>query len=330
MENLNVIEFHHARDFSKKMNVTFEFIRQNFKSLGKSILFIAGPPVLIASMMIGSFIGEFFNLTQSPATNPGDTETLQNYFMSVSFWLQIAMVMIFFIVSGVMTIATINNYIVLYGAKQTNRIDVGEVWERVRSTFWMYLSTMFFFSLLAVAAYIIMIIPVILLAAISPALIFIGVLLLIGGVFYLLISVSLTFIVRAYENKGFFEAIGRSYSLVQGKWWSTFGLIMVLYLVMMTISYIFLIPWYAVTFISALHNTSGNVLQETSTGWEMTTIVLFTLYYLAQMVLATLPNIGIAFQYFNLVELKEAKGLLNEISTLGQSQATPSAPEEQF
>jgi len=330
MENLNVIEFHHARDFSKKMNVTFEFIRQNFKALGKSILFIAGPPVLVASMMIGSFIGEFFNLTQSAATNPGDTETIQNYFMSVSFWLQIVMVMIFFIVSGVMTIATINNYIVLYGEKQANRIEVGEVWERVRSTFWMYLSTMFFFSLLAVAAYIIMIIPVILLATISPALIFIGVLLLIGGVFYLLISVSLTFIVRAYENKGFFEAIGRSFSLVQGKWWSTFGLIMVLYLVMMTISYIFLIPWYAVTFISALHNTSGNVLQEPSTGWEMTTIVLFTLYYLAQMVLATLPNIGIAFQYFNLMELKEAKGLLNKISTLGQSQANQSAPEEQF
>ena len=70
MENFNVIEFHHTRDFSKKMNATFEFIRQNFKTLGKSILFIAGPPVLVASMMIGSFIGEFFNLTQSAATKP--------------------------------------------------------------------------------------------------------------------------------------------------------------------------------------------------------------------------------------------------------------------
>lgn len=330
MENFNVIEFHHTRDFSRKMNVTFEFIRQNFKPLGKSILFIAGPPVLIASMMIGSFIGEFFNLTQLAATNPGDTESFQNYLTSVNFWLQIAMVMIFFIVSGVMTIATINNYLVLYSEKQTNRIEVGEVWERVRSTFWMYFSTMFFFALLAIAAYIIMIIPVILLATISPALIFFGVLLLIGGIFYLIVSVSLTFIVRAYENKGFFEAIGRSFSLVQGKWWSTFGLIMVLYLIMMTISYIFLIPWYTVTFISALHNTSGNPLQEPTTGWEMMTIVLFTLYYLAQMVLATLPNIGIAFQYFNLVELKEAKGLMNKINTLGQAQPPASQPEEQF
>jgi len=330
MENFNVIEFHHTRDFSRKMNATFEFIRQNFKPLGKSILLIAGPPVLIASMMIGSFIGDFLNLTQSAATNPGDTETFATYFMSVSFWLQMAMVMTFFIVSGVMTVATINNYIVLYGQKQSNRIEVGEVWEAVRSTFWMYFGTMFFFSLLAIAAYIVLIIPVVLLASISPALIFFGVLFLIGGIFYLMVSVSLTFIVRAYENKSFFEAIGRSFSLVQGKWWSTFGLIMILYLIMMTISYIFLIPWYAVTFISALHNTTEGTLQDPTTGWELVTIVLFTFYYLAQMVLATLPNIGIAFQYFNLVELKEAKGLLNKINTLGQDQGSAPAPEEQF
>jgi hypothetical protein len=330
MENFNVIEFHHTRDFSRKMNATFEFIRQNFKPLGKSILFIAGPPVLVASMMIGSFIGDFLNLTQTAATNPGDAENLQSYFMSVNFWLQITMVMTFFIISGVMTVATINNYLVLYEQKQSNRIEVGEVWEAVRSTFWMYFGTMFFFSLLAVVAYIILIIPVVLLASISPALIFFGVFFLIGGIFYLMVSVSLTFIVRAYENKGFFEAIGRSFSLVQGKWWSTFGLIMVLYLIMMTISYIFLIPWYAVTFISALHNTTTTTLQEPATGWEIVTIVLFTLYYLAQMVLATLPNIGIAFQYFNLVEMKEAKGLLNKINTLGQGQGTTAAPEEQF
>jgi hypothetical protein len=42
MENFNAIEYHHTRDFSRKMNATFEFIRQNFKSLGKSILLLPG------------------------------------------------------------------------------------------------------------------------------------------------------------------------------------------------------------------------------------------------------------------------------------------------
>ncbi len=330
MENFRAIDLHQARDFSKKMNATFEFIRQNFKSLGKSILIIAGPPVLIASMIIGSFIGEFLNMAQSTAFNAGNTESFENYFLSVSFWLQMMLMIVFFAISGVMTIATINNYIILYAEKQSNEIETGEVWERVRSTFWMYFGTMFFFTLLGIGVYLLLLIPVALLAAISPALIFLGMVFLFCGIFYLAVSVSLTFIVRAYENKGFFEALGRSFALVQGKWWSTFGLIMVLYLVMMTVSYIFIIPWYAVTFISTLHNTSNEVLQEPTMMWQIMTIVFFTLYYLAQMILASLPNVGIAFQYFNLVELKEAKGLMSKIDTLGQDPEPMSAPEEQY
>ena len=59
MENFNFIEFHRTRDFSRKLNATFEFVKQNFKPLGKSILFIAGPPVLLASLVSGSFVSEF-------------------------------------------------------------------------------------------------------------------------------------------------------------------------------------------------------------------------------------------------------------------------------
>ncbi len=69
MENFNFIEFHRTRDFSRKLNATFEFVKQNFKPLGKSILFIAGPPVLVASLVGGSFMSEFmsFSMGGNPA-----------------------------------------------------------------------------------------------------------------------------------------------------------------------------------------------------------------------------------------------------------------------
>ena len=63
MENFNFIEFHRTRDFSRKLNATFEFVKQNFKPLGKSILFIAGPPVLVASLVSGSFMSEFMSFS---------------------------------------------------------------------------------------------------------------------------------------------------------------------------------------------------------------------------------------------------------------------------
>ena len=74
------LEFHKARDFSKKINDTFEFLKQNFVPLTKSILFIAGPPVLMGSLMMGSFIGDFLDFTQSSIANPGSAEMAEKYF----------------------------------------------------------------------------------------------------------------------------------------------------------------------------------------------------------------------------------------------------------
>jgi len=48
------------------------------------------------------------------------------------------------------------------------------------------------------------------------------------------------------------------------------------------------------------------------------------------MILYSLPNVGIAFQYFNLVELKEARGLMSEIETLGEQTPEANRPEESY
>ncbi len=329
MKVFTPIEFHKARDFSQKINDTFEFLKQNFVPLTKSVLFIAGPPVLMGSLMMGSFISDFLNFSQDSFTNPGSSEMAEKYFLSLNFWLQIVLAMLFLIISGVASLSSINNYILLYGEKKSNQIEVGEVWARVKETFWMYLGTMIFFGLLLVVAYIIMLVPIVILSAVSPILVFFGVMGVIAGIFYLLFGASLTFFIRAYEKTGFFEALKRSFYLVRGKWWSTFGLIIILSLIVSTMSYLLIMPWYIATIISSLHDVSTNTFQEPSFNWRLLTIVSFTLYYLAQMVLYSIPNVGIAFQYFNLVELKEAKGLIDEIQTLGNA-PDPTSREEEY
>jgi hypothetical protein len=326
MENFDLIEFHKARDFSRKMNATFEFIRQNFKSLFKSILFIAGPPVLIASMLIGSFMGEFMNI--SMAMN--NTANMTNRFLSVSFWMEILLMCVLLLISGIVTVATVNNYIIIYGEKKTNKIEVNEVWDRVRATFWMYFGSMFFFMILFFGAYILMAIPVVLLATISPALLFLLVPVLICAFMYVIFGSSLAFFIRNYEGIGFFSSVRRSLYLVRGKWWSTFGLIMILYMIVSTISYIFIIPAYVLTFMKALHNINPETFQEPSASTALVTTVLFTVYYLVYMILSSLPNVGIAFQYFNLVEMKEAKGLMSQIETLGEVPPPPSTTDEHY
>jgi hypothetical protein len=259
-------------------------------------------------------------------------DRLSAMFSSPSFWLQIGVMFVFIMVSTIATIATINNYILLYEEKQSNQIEVAEVWQRVRSTFWMYASTAILFTLLAIVVYVLMIVPMAFVgqgvggAAAAVFLVF-GVIVV---MFYLVISTSLLFIIRAYERVGFFEGLVRSVKLVYGKWWSTFGLLMVLYMIVMISSYVFMIPYYVIAFISGMHSTSVEGSSQSNIGLETASIVFLTLYYLCQMVLYALPNVGIAFQYFNLVERKEAKGLMSQIQTMGQDQSTTPTTDEHY
>jgi len=330
MENFQFIDYHRKRDFSKKVNATFEFVKQNFKSLFKSILFIAGPPMLIGSLLIGSFLGDFITMSQKAVIDPLG---FQNYLSTASFWLQFAMMMICVTISLVITLSTINNYLILYEEKKTNRIEVSEVWERVRTTMMMYFGTVFLFIVLFMVAYVAIVIIAVAVASISAVaggvLMVLLILFFFLGFFYLTIGVSLTFIIRSYEKKSFFASVARSVKLVQGKWWSTFGLIFILYMIMMIISYIPMIPFYIMLFINSMHSVSNGSLQQPSATVQVWTTLSFVLYYLVQMLLSTLPNVGIAFQYFNLVELKEAKGLMSDIETLGKPMEVE-RPEENF
>ena len=327
MENFKAIEFHRTRDFSNKMNVTFEFIRQNFKGLGKSLLFVAGPPVIVTGLMMGSFMTDLQALSSS-MMRLGSPDITKSFATPV-FWLQLLLMIIFSIVSSVMALSTINNYIVLYDEKKTNKIEFSDVWERVRSTFWMYFGTFFYCFLLFIAVYLVIVIFVIVLAKISTALVVLAGFAIFFFFFYAIFAASLTLIIRTYEKKGFFEAIGRSFMLVRGKWWSTFGLLVVLIIIGTIISYVFSIPYYALTFVNALHSTSTETFEAPSSSTNILSVAFFSLSYLVQVLLGTLPNVGIAFQYFNLVERKEAPGLMKHIDNLG-TEGPVSSHEEQY
>lgn len=329
MENFKVIEYHKVRDFSSKVSTTFEFVRQNFKSLSKSILVIAGPPVFMASVLLGSFRSEFMNFSSMTTAAALGNSPLAPSFMSPTFWLQIVLMMVFGVVALVMSFSTVYNYMILYNERKTNQIDVQDVWQRVRSSFWMYFGTIFLYYLLAIGVMLILVIPMVVLGKISTVLLGFGFIGIFCLLFYLFIGSSLVLAVRAFEDKGFFDALGRSFMLVQGKLWSTFGVLLVLSILGGIISYVFLIPSIAINAVNTLHSVETGTIEEPSSGWKTATVILFALYYMVQMLLYALPNIGIAFQYYNLVERKEAKGLLGSIDDLGQEQPAR-AQDEQF
>lgn len=326
MESIEIIKLQRARDYSRKVNATFEFIKQNFKGLVKSLVYISGPSILVVSILIGSVFSDFFSVVLAGVTDP---ERMENYMMSASFWAQIALIVIFLVVGAVMTISAINNYILLYDEKKTNQIQVKDVWDRVRSTFWMYFGTVFGFYLLMIVVFIFLAVIIAALSAVSTFAGGIGMILFYVAIFYIVVTFSMVFFIRAYEKKGFFEAVARSFFLVRGKWWSTFGLLMTVFFVMYTISMLFILPFYILLVVNMVHSVQENSTPSFSETTQWVMVVVISIYYSLSLLLNSLPNIAIAFQYFNLVEIKESRGLISEIETIGQTPVA-SADEEQY
>ena len=327
MENFTPIEFHQARDFSKKMNATFEFLKQNFKSFFKSLLYLAGPPMLLGSILAGNLYSGYFGAIGDMSRNQ-DPDVIADYIGSPVLWAEIGLAVLLMFVAGVMIVSVVYNYMLEYDASKTNRIDVNTIWERVRKTFPTYLGTIFLYWFLLVVAYFLVVLVIVGAAALSPFLAFFAAVAVIIGFMYVVVSMSLLFVIQAFERKNFFEAASRCFFLIKDKWWSTFGLLFILSMVQSTISSIFLIPWYINFFVTMMHSIEGGPMEDPSFFQELINNIFMTLYFLVSFLLYSLPLVALAFQYFNLVELKEAKGLLSRIDTIGKPAESTKGDEQ--
>jgi hypothetical protein len=277
MEIFRYIDFQRARDFSNKMNATFEFVKQNFKSFSRTLLFLVGPPSLILSLLFGSILGDYFRAIFGMM---GGGSGFSDFF-TPNFFFKLAIIVVVGTISSVVFLSAVINYVILYREKQSNQIEVEEVWDRVKKTFWMYFWTAVGWVALAIAAYIVILIPFAALGIGSAGLAFLFIMVCICAFFYLLVANSLVFIIRGIESAGFFESFGRSMYLIRGKWWSTFGLFFIFYLIMWIISYATFIPWMLVKNVSSMHSVDQVREESNEIDWfaMITMAVLYLITY---------------------------------------------------
>ncbi len=267
----NLINLRVERSFSDKLNATFTFARQNIKQLAIMLLLL-GFPLLVAGNILLLYMQT--TLQQSLAEGGGmfNVDYLTNMILSMSllfagyFWLHL------------ITISYMAEY-----ADGNRNINPTAVLRRAYANLGKVLGA----------------------GIVSGIMIIIGtVFLIIPGV-YLLIVLSLLTLVIVMEGDPLFEAISRSFYLIKGKWWSTFGLLFVMGIIVALMQFAFNIPTLIVNFTKALH-------QELPV-FDLTTILTNIFSTLGLALIYPLTFIALAFQYFNLVELKESAGLKLEI-----------------
>ena len=291
------IQLRKVRDFSAKMNATFEFIRLNFLPLLKSIVYLAGPLIILAGIAAGYYQKYAFNFAEIFG---------QEYPLSEDFLLSFGALLLFSTLATVMAVTVVNIYVKLYLEKEDGAIEVGEVWSGVKENYFKVLAASILVFLITTVATLFLIIPGI----------------YVGVVF------SLVFTVVIIENISPLEALGRCFKLIKEKWWSTFGLIIVTGIIRGVLAFIFAVPMSVLAFLNIYHASSAEGFYEQPVWYETLLILASIVATAGEMVLYSIPLLALIFQYFNLVERNEAAGLMQQIETMEEADKSKDDQED--
>jgi hypothetical protein len=303
------IEFRKKRNFGEVLNVSFTFLRQHFKAIFKSLLFIAGPFILVGSVLPGLLFYPWIGASSGIGFSSFDISSVLVNILS-------------FIVGSIMAITTIYQYMLLYMQKDTpSTISTNEVWKAVRAHFFNVLISCA--GLVALYTMGVMISGYTVFGILGGgAGAVLGVFLLMFAVIYLTVVFSSLPIMRLVERVDFIKAIARSFKLIEGKWWQTFALLFVCYIIQTALVSVVFIPFY--TFLIAQQLLSNEASP------DMTTSLIYVavggvILVLSVTISFCLTLVVTCFQYFSLVEDKESVGLMQRIQQLGHTTSSPSA-----
>jgi hypothetical protein len=275
------------RDFGQKINATFEFLTQNFKPLAKALLTIAGPPALLTGIIKG------VTSINALKTISGDEFA---EFLKI-FQAENPLASLLTLITGIFATCTVYSFITLYEEEGSSvSITPAKIWERLSSSISTVLGSTFIYFIIVILGAICLIIP--------------GIYLGVALAFYQFIIIR--------ERAGATDSLRRSNQLIRGKWWSTFGLMFVMGIIMGILSLCLQIPvaiigiFKAVT-INSMTDANGILL-----------ILGNILSALGSIFFQALVATALAFQYYNLVERTQGEGIRADIDSIGSDLSTDS------
>ena len=314
-------DFLRRRDFSQKMEATFDFIRAHFAPLLRVMVVLVLPLALLTGIGMGLMQSQLFASFGEMARRAKTgmpSGVLPEVFTSAGLWITI--------VASLLLVAVLHlvvyGYVVLQADRTTDEpVTPAQVWQVVKSRFlgmvgsFLGLGVLFMLAMMAVGM--LMGLVMVFFSSVLGAS-WLGFVLILGiyvFMFYVMVALSLYFIVWLREGRGFFGSIGRCFQLIKGKWWSTFGLLVVITLILYLILILLMVG------LSAVGLPFSSLMQGETTEMGPLARVLLIVYAGIQTLLslAFYPFLLIAlgFQYFNLVERRDGEGTRLLVDSIG-------------
>jgi predicted PurR-regulated permease PerM len=288
------VQLRKIRDFGENISDTFSFIRQEFKPLVSSFVYIAGIFILGNAIFSGLYQKHAFDfLDQFSKGIYAPRQTLSQLFSPVYFLLLACMLLSLSVMRTV--IAVYLKYYDETGMSPT----VQEVWKGVIKYFFGNL----LFSILHALMFVIGLV-----FCIAP------------GVWILVVLMPYPFIITI-ENKSIGETFRRCFEITKENFWMSLAIYLVSYIIYAFSSGII---GFGVSLIVGL--ISYFTTKELSTTAAVVTSILSIVQYLFYIIFF----ISVGLHYYNLVETREGTGLARRLESLGNNANLNSGIEEQY
>jgi len=290
MEKNNFIEFKKERDLAAIISDTFKFIRENWKEYFLTVLKIVGPVLLLSLVVLVFYMfamSDMFNNIDNLELNPGSF--LSNIFSWV-FGLLFVYVLLYTLLS-MSSLYFIKSYIDNNGNPKFEEIKTN-----LLQNIWKFLGLGILITIVTVLGMFLCYLP---------------------GV-YLATVLSLATSIMVFENKNIGDTFSHAFTLINGQWWNTFGVLIVVWMLLMVLGQAFSIPAMIYQFIkmgTMLQNEDPTAIFEIFK--DPVYLLLNIVSYVFQFVLYSIPLISTVFIYFDLNEQKNFTGTFEKIDNLG-------------
>ena len=290
MENNSFIEFKKERDLGAIISDTFAFIRENWKEYFLTVLKITGPVLLVALAFLVFYMMSLSDVfSELDAIDKDPLSFMTKIFSGVGI-----LVLIYVVLYGLMSMSSlffIKSYI-----QNNGRADFNEVKQNVLTHVWKFLGLAILITICVIMGAFLCYLP---------------------GI-YLGITLSLAFSIMVFEGKNIGDSFSHSFTLISGQWWNTFGVMIVVGLLVGVLGQVFSVP----AFIYQMIKMGTMVGDEDPTAVfslfkDPIYLILNIGSYIFQFILYSITLISSVFIYYDLNEQKNLTGTFERIDSLG-------------
>ena len=291
-----IIEFKRERDLGAIINDTFQFIRENWRDYFIAVYKIVGPVLLIgAAILVFAMVSYSGSIQSMMGGNLGqsDPSTVFDGVFGMFGWLLVMMVVfgLVYVLLAEVSLFYIKSYI-----KNNGVVNFQEVKENTYKHIWKFIGLGLLSLLMLIAGYILCFVPA----------------------FYIGIVLSLAMPIMVFENKSIGETISHCFTLIKSEWWNTFGVVLVIALLVSILGLIFSVPALIYQFVSmgiSMGTEDPTAMLEILE--DPIYLVLNLVSYIGKFLFYSITLISSAFIYFDLNEQKNFTGTFEKIDSLG-------------